>query len=80
MKKKIDANELKQYVKSPPESKLYIREGRGFTIRIMPTGSIAYIEYRIREGGKYRIQEALIRHHSELKLAEAREMSISFEK
>lgn len=41
--KDLTDKELIKLTKKPPEKKTYIRERQGFTIRIMPTGSITFL-------------------------------------
>ena len=42
-RKDLTDKELIKLTKKPPEKKTYIREGNGFAIRIMPTGSITFL-------------------------------------
>lgn len=68
-RKDLTDKELIKLSKTPPMKKTYIREGKGFAIRIMPTGSITFIHIYTINGKR---KEDNLGHYDHVSLADAR--------
>lgn len=67
--KDLTDKELVKLSKKPPAKKKYIREGKGFAIRIMPTGAITFLHIYTIAG---RRKEDNLGHYPHVLLADAR--------
>ena len=67
--KELTDKELIKLSKKPPEKKKYIREGRGFAIRVMPTGAITFLHIYTTVGKR---REDNLGHYPHVSLADAR--------
>ena len=68
-KKYLTDKELLKLSKAPPEKKKYIREGKGFAIRIMPSGAITFLHIYTFVGKR---KEDNLGHYPHVSLADAR--------
>jgi integrase len=68
-KKDLTDKELLKLSKAPPEKKKYIREGKGFAIRIMPSGAITFLHIYTFAGKR---KEDNLGHYPHVSLADAR--------
>ncbi len=68
-KKDLTDKELIKFSKYPPEKKKYIREGKGFTVRIMPSGSLTFLHIYTLDGKR---KEDNLGHYPFVSLADAR--------
>lgn len=61
--------QLQAWLKSPPFKKEYKREGQGFTVRRMPTGSITFLHIYTLNGKR---KEFILGHYPQTNLQDAR--------
>lgn len=61
--------QLKAWVKTPPEKKIYVREAQGFTVRRMPGGSVTFLHVYTISGKR---KELVLGHYPQTSLIDAR--------